>query len=218
VKALLVVGSAPCALEDLEQARKLYPDHEVMTVNGACTLVEDAEHMLAGHTTKAQEFVWARQGAFPDRPLPRVHANWARPSPKRRPTDDRTPRREFPVVTDWWGADVSLGATSAAKGAAIGLKMGFEVVVLCGCPMDGSGYHPAEGKVTVESGMQRVGDPKMQERATLRRYRDKMATLAACDFKGKVFSLSGFTRKHLGAPPTMDERYARPAGGDWLSA
>jgi hypothetical protein len=216
MKALLVVGSAPCALEDLAAARKLYPSHEVMLVNGACTLVERAEHMLAGHTTKAKQFKWARQAAFPNAPMPRIHANWARPAPKKRPTDDRTPRREFPDVTDWWGPDVSSGATSAGKAAMIGLQMGFDVIVLCGCPMDGSGYHPAEGKVSQEAGMQRIGDPKMQQRSTIRRYRDKMASLALGMFKGKVFSMSGYTRQVLGEPPPAANPKLFDVAG-WLS-
>lgn len=193
--ALFVVGSAPCALDDLNAAKALYSDFEIMLVNGACTLVQDAQHMLAGHTSKAPEFVQARQKAFPGAPI-RVHANWAF-ARKKLPQL----RAHFPMVTDWWDGGYSSGATSAGKAGLIGLAMGFDPIVLCGCPMDGSGYHADEGKVTVESGMQRVGDPKMQDRSTIRRYRDQMASLAMSTFKGKVFSMSGFTRQHLGHPP-----------------
>lgn len=216
MRALLVVGSAPCALGDLAAAKELYPEHEIMLVNGACTLVEQAEHMLAGHTTKAKEFKQARLAAFPNSPVPRIHANWAMPRTRRREDLERALRREFPDVTDWWGPDVSSGATSAGKAAMIGMHMGFDVIVLCGCPMDGSGYHPGEAKVTTEAGMQRVGDPKMQQRATIRRYRDRMASLALGMFKGKVFSMSGYTRQVLGEPP----RAANPKLFDvagWLS-
>jgi hypothetical protein len=191
--ALLVVGSAPCALEDLAKARELYPDHEVMLVNGACTLVENAQHILAGHTRQAEEFALARFGAFPDAPAVKVHANWASPT--------RVPKNEYPSVTDWWPADVSSGATSAGKAALIGIRMGFKPVVLCGCPMDGSGYHPKEGRVMRDASCQRVGDPKMQERRTIRRYRERMANLAKTEFRDRVFSMSGYTREQLGAPP-----------------
>lgn len=205
MKVLLIVGSAPCALADLAEAKAHYPEHEVMLVNGACTLVEKAEHMLAGHTTKAKEFKWARQAAFPNAPLPKIHANWAMPSRHRRVEDQqRALRRDFPEVDVWWQGDVSSGATSAGKAALIGLRLGFDIIILCGCPMDGSGYHPGEAKVTVERGMQRVGDPKMQQRATVKRYRDRMATLARGDFAGIVFSMSGYTRQVLGVPPRVE--------------
>lgn len=193
-KALLVVGSAPCALADLAAARKLYPDAEVMTVNGACTMVRDAEHMLAGHSVKAEEFVAARKAAFPDAPLPRVHANVIE---KHR----RLYAQQFPSVTDWWGADKSSGATSAGKAALIGIAMGFYPVVLCGCPMDGSGYDKSEAKVRHDPSCARVGDPTKQDRRIIKSYHEKMVALARTDFKDRVFSMSGFTRTHLGAPP-----------------
>lgn len=189
--ALLVVGSAPCAHEDLAAARKLYPDAEVMLVNGACTMVENAEHMLAGHTVKAEEFVKARKEAFPGRQI-RVHANWARIG--------RQPKREFPSVTDWHGAHVSSGATSAGKAAMIGLDLGYHPIILCGCPMDGSGYSFDEAIVSQDKSCQRVGDPKVQDRRTIRGYRERLVALSKTVFKDKVFSMSGFTREHLGAP------------------
>lgn len=202
-KVLLVAGSAPCVLEDLENAKRLYPDHEVMLVNGACTIVKDAQHMLAGHTNQASQFTRAREARFPDAPPLRVHANWARV--------DKIPllKHHFPSVTDWWDGTVSSGATSAGKAAMIGLKMGFCPIVLCGCPMDGSGYHPDTAAIDYEKSCQRVGDPKVQERRTIRRYRETLASLARADFAGKVFSMSGFTKTHLGLPPGYQS--------DWLA-
>jgi len=192
--ALLVVGSAPCLHDDLAAARRLYPDAEVMLVNGACVAVEDADHVLSGHTAKAYEFAEARRKAFPNAKPWRLHANCAR--------INRPPKNEHPDVTDWWGAEFSTGATSAAKAARIGLQMGFHPVVICGAPMDGSGYFTGEsqtGKVITHD-CRRVGDPAHQEHRTINGYREKFAKLAAGEFKGKVFSMSGFTRDQLGHP------------------
>jgi hypothetical protein len=47
---VIVVGSAPSLHEDLANAKAMYPDAEVMLINGACAAIEDAEHILAGHT------------------------------------------------------------------------------------------------------------------------------------------------------------------------
>lgn len=196
--ALIVVGSAPCWRDDLLKARALYPTAEVMTVNGACTLVEDAEHMLAGHTAKANEFVAARQKAFPGRPI-RVHANTL-------VKNARQYKNAYPGVTDWHGPEMSSGATSAGKAALIGLKLGFYPIILAGCPMDGSGYDPKEAVVKHDKSCQRVGDSRWQQRRMICGYREKLVALAGTTFKDRVFSMSGFTRTHLGAPPS-----------DWLS-
>lgn len=210
VTALLVVGSATCALDDLQKAQALYPFADVMLINGACTLVEDADHMLAGHTTKTEEFVAARRQKFPHAGRIFVHANWAHS--KHRVAMNAS----YPSVTHWWEGDVSSGATSAGKAALIGMKMGFWPIILCGCPMDGSGYHPDEGTTTKDPSCQRIGDPKMQNRRTIKRYREQMANLARTVFLGKVFSMSGYTKSVLGAPP-VPQAPAYSMDTEWLS-
>lgn len=192
-KVLLAVGSAPCAYEDVEKAKALYPESELMAINGACTMFEDIQHMLAGHTVRATDFFNARQAAFPGAKPVRVHANWASPG--------RVPKLDFPCVTDWWDGTFSSGATSAGKAALIGLAMGFDFVILCGCPMDGSGYSFEEAKVPQDVACQRIGDPTKQDRSSIKRYKEKLVSYAQTTFKGKVFSMSGFTKLHLGLPP-----------------
>jgi len=195
VRSLLVVGSAPGLYADLAAAQALCDDFEVMLVNGAGAAVEEAQHLLAGHTDKVEEFVKARDEAFPLANPYRVHATFI----------DRkgaTPPVDHPVVSDWWPQSrFSSGATSAGKAARIGLAMGFGRVILCGCPMDGSGYFPGESKgIPQLRACQRVGDPAKQAASTIRRYKQRMAELAAGEFKGLVFSMSGWTREVLGAP------------------
>lgn len=191
MRTMIAVGSAPCLHEDLANALRLYPAASLMLINGAATSVERAEHILAGHTVKAEEFASARRKAFPDTAW-RLHANWASKRP--------IPYKEFPSVTDWWGPDVSTGATSAGKAARIGFKLGFDRVILAGCPMDGSGYSFDEAVVSQDPACRRVGDPKAQDVKIIKRYRETMAKLAQGEFKGRVFSMSGFTKQVLGAP------------------
>lgn len=191
MNTILVVGSAPCLYDDLSNALQLRPFASVMLVNGACSAVEKAEHVLSGHTDKAELFAAERRKAFPNAAPWRLHA-----------TITEKHRHEakivFPSVTDWWGKDMCTGATSIAKGARIGFAMGFEEVILCGAPMDGSGYAPAEAKVGHDC--HRVGDPAAQDRRVIAGYRTKFAKLAKGEFKDKVFSMSGFTKECLGAP------------------
>lgn len=197
MRELIVVGSAPVLFEDYRRASEMFPLAEVMLVNGACAALPFADHVLAGHTDKAEQFQAARKKAFPDAPPWRLHANWyLKLGEKYGP-----PKKKFPSVTDWWGHEMSSGATSAGKAALIGLALGFDKIILAGCPMDGSGYFPGECEgIKKEAACQRIGDPTKQGMRTIRRYRERMAELAAGQFKGVVFSLSGFTREVLGAP------------------
>jgi hypothetical protein len=191
---LLVAGSAACLLADLEAAEALFPLATILTVNGAAAVVEAAEHCLAGHTEKAEEFAAARRAAFPNARPVRWHANWGNP---RRPA----PKVNYPSVTDWWGPEMSSGATSAGKAALIGIAMNFSKIVLCGCPMDGSGYVAGETKgISQSAACARIGDPKAQSKKIIMRYRARMAELAQTTFKGRVFSMSGFTAEVLGRP------------------
>lgn len=164
-----------------------------MLVNGAAAALEYAHHVLAGHTARAEEYQAARKLAFPNARPWRLHANWA--------SKRDIPRKEFPSVTDWWGSDKSSGATSAGKAALIGLDLGFDKIILCGCPLDGSGYFPGEcAGIWKDPACQRIGDPKKQHATTIRRYKARMADYAEKVFKGRVFSMSGYTRELLGAP------------------
>ena len=194
MKVAIAVGSAPSLHADLAAARALYPDAEIMLINGACAAIEDAQHVLAGHTDKAEEFARAREEAFPFALPWRLHATQRIGSNPIRPED-------YPSVTDWWPADCTSGATSAGKAALILLKMDFTLVVLAGCPLDGSGYFVGESAgIPQLRSCQRVGDPTKQQAATIRRYKKRMAELAETTFKGRVFSMSGYTREVLGAP------------------
>jgi hypothetical protein len=194
LRVLLVVGSAPSLFDDLAAAQALYPDAEIMLVNGACAAVEAAQHVLAGHTDKAEEFARAREEAFPFALPWRLHATQRIGSNPIRP-------EEYPSVTDWWGPDCTSGATSAGKAALIGLRMGFDRIILVGCPLDGSGYFVGESAgIPQLRSCQRVGDATKQQAATIRRYKKRMAELAETTFKGKVFSMSGYTRELLGYP------------------
>lgn len=194
---LIVVGSAPCLYEDFEAALSIYPTADVMLINEAAGALPEGDHILAGHTVKAELFAAYRREKFPDcRPF-RVHANWtARKEPP--------PKAMYPSVTDWWGADVSSGATSAGKAIRIGLKLGYSPIVLCGCPMNGGGYfnesETARFDLPKFGKCRRVGFDKEQSHRTIVRYRETFKKLAETEWKGKVFSMSGYTRELLGAP------------------
>ncbi len=198
MKVLIVVGSAPCLYDDVRAARELFPDAEVMTINEASGAIEDVDHVLAGHTVKAEQFATYRRSKFPNCKPFRVHASWTQ--------RDETSKESHPLVTDWWGKDVSSGATSAGKAIRISKKMGFDKVVLCGCPLDASGYfNPTETEAMQRQYQHhgkcaRVGYLKDHNNRSVVRYRETFARLAETEWKGWVFSMSGLSRRLLGAP------------------
>ncbi len=219
MKTVIVVGSAKCLYDDLARAQKIRPLAELMLVNGACTAVEYAEHVLAGHEEKAEAFAEARRAKFPGT-IWRLHACTF-------PHRLGLMRKMAPSVTDWHGQEMGVAATSASKAAKIALHvLGATEVILAGCPMDGGGYFEGEAVVHHEASCQRVGSDDItpprgrvitphhhgeyttrpgapmlvQETKIIRAYRARLKELAQTEFKEKVFSMSGFTRDQLGSP------------------
>lgn len=190
---LIVVGSAPCLFDDVEKAQQMRPFAALMLVNGACTAIEHVEHVLAGHTDKAEMFAAGRRAKFPGTTW-QLHA-----SVDLRHIDEA--KQLYPSVTDWHGKDICTGATSIAKAAKLGFKLGFDEIILAGAPMDGSGYSPSE--CVVKHNCKRVGDKASQTHRVIEGYRLKLKKLADGEFKHKVFSMSGYTRECLGAPPRV---------------
>lgn len=188
---LLVVGSAPCLFDDVERALVLRPFAALMLVNGACTAIERAEHVLSGHTDKAELFAAARRKAFPNAPTWRLHAT----------IDSKhaaEAAKNLPSVTDWHSKEFCTGATSIAKGAKLGLiALGFDEVILCGAPMDGSGY--AASEAVVPHNCHRVGHAEKQKHRVIEGYRTKFKKFAEA-YRGRVFSMSGYTRDCTGEP------------------
>jgi hypothetical protein len=198
---MLVVGSAPCLFADVEAALKLRPLASLMLVNGACTAIENAEHILAGHEEKAEFFARERRAKFPSAPPWKLHACT-------HPHRLACAKQLFPSVTDWHPHEIGVGATSASKAAKLAFLLGATEVILCGCPMDQPGYFHGEAKVPQHISCQRIGDHgiahglgiPVQETRIVKAYRARLKELAETEFKGRVFSMSGFTRECLGAP------------------
>lgn len=205
---MLVVGSAPCLFEDVERALSLRPFASLMLVNGACTAFESAEHVLAGHEEKAEFFMRERRRVFPNAPPIRVHGCC-------HPHRKEMMRGMFASVTDWHPHEMGLGATSASKAAKIAFVLGATEVILCGCPMDQPGYFEGEAKVPQHVMCNRIGSHgkahglfhstgqqmNVQDTRIIKGYRANLKLLAEGEFKGKVYSMSGFTRECLGSPP-----------------
>lgn len=208
---MLVVGSAACVHEDLRRALKLRPFASLMLVNGACQVIEKAEHMLCGHEEKAEQFAAARRKKFPLTPI-EIHACCVM-----RKVEEY--KATYPSVTRWWPHECGQAAGSAGKAVKMSRLMGFDEAVLVGCPMNGGGYVTGETDGIQQSmNCLRIGDDgdargypdnktqgrtwlKVQETRMIQGYRNHFAELAKGEFSSGVYSMSGFTREHVGEPP-----------------
>lgn len=179
---LLIVGSAASMYYDLDEAKKLRPMAHVLLINGAGQLVEHAEHLLCGHGEKAEQFIAARRARFPNAPPIFTHAS------RRGGTDPKG-------VTHIWSG-VSTGGTSAWKAVRVGRGMGYSEFILCGCPIDASGYTPGESAGIAHS-CDRIG---LGQGRMYDNYRRTFAVRAIGEGKG-VYSMSGYSRELLGYPP-----------------
>lgn len=52
----IVCGGAPCLFEDLESAKKLRPEAEILGVNATAALVKEIEHIWTQHNNLAGQF------------------------------------------------------------------------------------------------------------------------------------------------------------------
>lgn len=177
--SVLIVGSASCVYEDVKSAQALGPA-AMFLINGAALLFEHAEHWLIGHGEKAPQFRRAREQVFVT-PIPFIHAS------------QRGGTNPSGVTHIWQG--VSTGGTSAWKGVRIAKAMGYERVILCGCPIDDSGYADGESR-HISHGCARIG---LGEGRMYNNYRRTFAVRAK-DEGENVFSMSGYSRELLGAP------------------
>lgn len=192
---LIIVGAAKRAMDDLRKARALRRGAHIMLINEAAGLEEDANHLLAGHTEKADLFVGYRFRKFQHAPLPHteggplVHAKtWEKSEP-------------YPkYITHLW-RNVACGASSAWVGVRIGKAMGYSEIILAGCPMDDSGYfnEPETGQFKHACARlghgERYGNNRMYHnyRASFKRHAEREGQ--------NVYSMSGYSQQLLGAPP-----------------
>jgi hypothetical protein len=172
---VFVVGTHPCVHDDVAAAAKKFPGSDVCAVNDATDLIL-ADHIVTVHPEKLDQFLENHNCA-------EIHTRvkMKRPDP-----------RENEYV---W--DIKLGGGSGLFAVCVMLAIGYEKIIMCGCPMDGGGgYAIKKHDGTVE-------DPRIGELSNnaelvrgyhshLKRFRDK------CQDAHRVCSMSGFTKKIFG--------------------
>lgn len=100
------------------------------------------------------------------------------------------PKKTTPEVREWHPPTSYKGGTSSLFGVWVGLQLGYERIILGGCPMDATGHFFDRPGRTFEGSNQ---DYSIRHISTTWQ-------MAAQEFNDRVRSVSGRTRQWLGEP------------------
>ena len=125
---LIIAGSAECLFEDYEKARKLFDKDEekydIMAINFSGICFKGIVHLASLHADRIPAFLRAAQ-LDNDR---HIH------------THTRLNNLVIPEVENDWTAEIpSTSGSSALFGVRVGLRIGYDKIILCGVPLTKGG-------------------------------------------------------------------------------
>ena len=171
---VLVCGSAWTLYPDLRKASVIFPSAPVIAVNGAAAHVA-AFALFSGHPRNFPKWIESQSERFGDGFT--VHTGGRK---------NMGAVERYPWVDYWW-PDVSLMGTSTWGARKMAKLMGFDLVVLCGAPIDVGTY--VNGKMASKA---------WQRPDAVAEYRRAIESDTA--WHDGCRSMSGWTRELLGYP------------------
>ena len=180
MKRLVIVGSARCVWDDLEQIWPVKDD--VMCINDMIMFYpEDIDHVFSCDGYMLKHWWAARRPPYKQQftKIPQFH----------------TVNNDQNVPRNYIRHDFTGGGTSGLAACFAGLNLGYSNIVLCGIPIDNSGHfwEAPWGKTNFQ---REIANAHGQIRGDGRRF----WVNAKEKFEGRVTSVSGFTKKLLGSP------------------
>ena len=181
----IIVGTHPCVNADVDAALAKYPNASICAVNEATALVP-ADHVATCHGEKIAHFLQMHEDVWDDvaYPLPVVHIRNA-------PEADgiRAP------LYRW---DMNYGGGSAIFAAGVMVEIGFDLVVLAGCPIDGGGGYALKTNAGTPHdprlGFMHDGHTMVEAwQHSIRSLKENAPAVA-----DKIRSMSGFTKEVFG--------------------
>lgn len=185
---VFVVGTAPCWEEDVAAARKIFPNADICAVNEAVKLIK-ADHVATSHDGRITKFMSQNVERWGGDYVPEYHFR----SPQHRDTR--------PDAYSW---DVTVGAGSAPFAAAVMTLIGYDLVVFCGCPMDGGGGYAAE--VEAKTHKSTLDDPRFGfvkgDHGLVQTWKVALRNMPRLvpDLTKRWRSMSGYTKTIFGGP------------------
>lgn len=174
---VLVCGFAWNLIDDVTEARKRYPSAPIIAVNGAAGAVK-AQLLYSQHPLRMPKWISQQRQRFGDGF--EVHA-----AGKAHRATKMGVIPPMPWVDYYWDGIGSNG-TSTWGARKLAASMGFDLVVLCGMPLEVGRY--ADGR----------GSKSFSQQQVVEHYRKKVER--DIDWHPGCHSMSGWTRELLGAP------------------
>lgn len=154
MKKILITGAAPCAIADIERV-PVYFEYDFMAIglDAVDKYAWPIKYVATYHPTEIDKIRERRKA---------IGGN----------LDYKMVGHESMPGIDIVEPYRPPSGSSALLGALVAIKLKYDVIILCGCPIDVAPYLPfQQGWIKLES-----------------------------EVKGKVYSMSGWTMKFLGAP------------------
>ncbi|MGB0817413.1 MAG: hypothetical protein ACPGQQ_00810 [Candidatus Puniceispirillaceae bacterium] len=180
--ACLVIGTHPCWADDVSKALEQYPDADLCGVNEAGRLTE-LDHLATCHGEKIDQFMAHCEGQIN---LPLVHFR-----------DNDVKPDSLPYAHHSWPVRTMAG--SAPFAAAAMVMLGYDIVIFCGCPMDGGGGYAFKDTHKSTRDDPRIGFEDGKHRMIkswhrcMRLFKEKYPEQAA-----RIRSMSGVTQEIFG--------------------
>lgn len=180
---VLICGSAPCLFDDYDIALKHRPNAEVIAINDAASVIY-ADFLATLHPEDAPRF---RKNSMSDNVI-LISGQL----------------RLIPSEIDYWFSDCNSGGTTAGSAIKMARVMGFQEIILCGCPMNGGdGYFDAKPKINKFGMSTRFGNAPADCRV-VKTHQERLCQEAREGQYDNVRSMSGFTRELFGAPDFIE--------------
>lgn len=193
---LLILGSAENALEELKEAQRMRSGIMIMTVGHAAGLIK-ADFIVSDHYEVHEELRKLQNvfgvGHFSSHCAFTGHLD------------------NHPEVDYWWHWRRS-EASSVQTAIRIGMKVGFQEIILCGCPLQhGFIQHPLQIKKDGIDWPPKRDTKKYGRKDGLNTSEEILSAFRfhfknfSREWKGIVFSMSGYTKEVLGEPLNAPE-------------
>ena len=166
---VLVCGNAFCLSDDLERSHSFFPDIPIIAVNGASREVK-AFALFSQHPERFVQFghEWIRRQR-------KFHSDFTVHAPG---------NGELACIDYWWS--IKRGGGSAWGARKMAHYMGFDTVILCGCPLEIGNYvnHQPGELMTHQSVIDDL----------------RLGIERDVEWHNGVYSMSGWTGELLGRP------------------
>ena len=189
---VLVLGSAPCIHDDIKAALKAYPKAKKIGVSRIVSEIS-VDHIFKIEKPQVCSVVRVHDRCHPKARRPIVHTTKAYKHSKCAnyywTVADKPKQQEGICHT----------GTSGWAAANVAVAMGFDTVIMCGCPVEGVGYMDAN-PYRKAGGLLPENFNHWNSHNGVVSYYQQNIKRTMKDYEGIIFSMSGFTRDLMGEP------------------